>query len=850
MSIDLRSSLLCAVALSVVCLPHTAVAQDSSNSPVPAPAAPGAPTASTSPAATTDQPADTGGLTEIVVTAQKRAENIQDVPIAISAFTQKAINDRGIISVQQLGSLTPGVNFDETSPFSGSYNVLAASIRGVGQDDFALNVDPGVGVYVDGVYLARTVGSNQDLMDVQRIEVLKGPQGTLFGRNTIGGAISIVTLRPTDEFSARARVTLGSRNRRDIEAYVNVPLAHNIFASVAASERQQDGFQKRIPFPGASNYYVDPFVWEHAGYDRSNKAQGGHNVFSIRGKLLAEVAPALDITLSGDWSHEDSPSTAATVLSTNSPNAFLSNIYNACISNTPATLNALGLGPICGPRAVVGTPLAGANVGGPGPGPRLPWGDLSIANTGNIDTTYANGLNFTKIDSYGGSATADYKIGEHAALKSITAYRELHWKAGMDNDGSILAINEPSFPIDEWQFSQELQLTGQALNGRLSYVGGVYYFREQGTTTDYVVLSEGLIQASHSIGFDNGSDIGTKSYAAYAHVNWKVTDSLGITLGARYTKEEKTITGNQADLNEFVLKAFGCGSPPFDPACVSAFGYPVPASPERLFPPGLYRLKYNVFSPRIGAEYHFNDNTMAYASYSRGFKAGGFNERLTVAATTAPAFRPEKNDSYEVGIKTEILDRRVRFNVAGFVENYKDIQLLLTLQGAASPLFGNSGDARIKGFEAETNIRIARGLRLDAGLSYLDAHYTKVEPNAEITIETKLPKAPKWKFYVSPSYELALANGGVIRLGADYTHTTKLYNDEANNPFVSRGATDILNAHASYVTPDEKLEFTVGGKNITDERYKISGFINLAAGAIGANYSAPAEWYASVGAKF
>ena len=133
------------------------------------------------------------GLADIVVTAQKRSENVQDVPVAITAFSGEAIAQRGITGVQQLGALSPGVNLDETSPFSGSYNVLAASIRGVGQDDFALNVDPGVGVYVDGVYLARTVGANQDLMDVERIEVLKGPQGTLFGRNSIGGAISIVT---------------------------------------------------------------------------------------------------------------------------------------------------------------------------------------------------------------------------------------------------------------------------------------------------------------------------------------------------------------------------------------------------------------------------------------------------------------------------------------------------------------------------------------------------------------------------------------------------------------------------------------------------------------------------------
>lgn len=823
---DMQSLLMAAASVLVMAISGAAVAQEPAGQP------------------------QSGGLADIVVTAQKRSENVQDVPVAITAFSGEAITQRGITGVQQLGALSPGVNLDETSPFSGSYNVLAASIRGVGQDDFALNVDPGVGIYVDGVYLARTVGANQDLMDVERIEVLKGPQGTLFGRNSIGGAISIVTTRPTDEFSGQAKVTLGSRNRRDFQAFLNIPLADKILSTISASSRQQDGFQKRIAFPGAGNYYSDPYVWQHAGNDRSDKAQGGKNLFSIRGKLLLLPTDDLEITISADWAHEDSPSTAATVLATDgSASAFLSNIYNMCISNSAASLAGMGMGAVCGPRTMVGTPLAGANLPGSPNGPRLPWGDLSIANTGNIDTTYANGLNFTKIDSYGGSVTIDYDFGPAIALKSITAYRELHWNAGMDNDGSILQINEPSFPMDEWQFSQEIQATGKILNDAVDYAAGLYYFREKGTTSNYVVLAQGLLQAAPSFGYDDSSKIGAESYAAYLHLNWKVTDRLGLTLGARYTRESKTISGNQADINYFGLK-FMCGSPPFDPACVAGAGYPVPTEPERLFPDGEYKLKYNEFTPRIGAEYHITDDIMAYVSYSRGFKAGGFNERLTGPEQVAPSFSPERNDSYEAGVKTELLDRRLRLNAAGFIQDYKNIQLLLTLQGNASPLFGNSGDAKIKGFEVDATALLARGLTVAAGISHLDAYYTRVEANAEIGMDTKLPKTPKWKFFISPNYEHEFANGGKFRIGGDYTHSTGLYNDVANNPIVARAPTDLVNAQATYTLPGGKVDFSVGGRNLTDERYKISGFINLAAGAIGANYSAPREWYASIGVRF
>jgi len=799
-----------------------------------------------------DQPRNgaSEGLADIVVTAQKRSENVQDVPVAITAFSGEAIAQRGITGVQQLGALSPGVNLDETSPFSGSYNVLAASIRGVGQDDFALNVDPGVGVYVDGVYLARTVGANQDLMDVERIEVLKGPQGTLFGRNSIGGAISIVTTRPKDEFSGQAKVTLGTRNRRDFQAFLNIPLTEKILSTLSASSRQQDGFQKRIAFPGQENYYSDPYVWQHAGNDRSDKAQGGKNLFSIRGKLLLLPADDLEITVSADWAHEDSPSTAATVLATDgTSSAFLANIYNTCISNSAAALAGIGLGAVCGPRAMVGTALAGANIPGSTTGPRLPWGNLSVANTGNIDTTYANGLNFTKIDSYGGSMAIDYDFGAEISLKSITAYRELHWKAGMDNDGSILQMNEPSFPIDEWQFSQELQATGKLFDGAVDYAAGLYYFKEKGTTSNYVVLAQGLLQAAPSLGYENSSEIGAESYAAYAHINWKLSDRLGLTLGARYTRESKTIEGNQADINYFGLK-FACGSPPFDPACVAAAGYPVPTMPERLFPEGRYKLNYNVFTPRIGAEYHVTNDIMAYASYSRGFKAGGFNERLTAAALEAPSFRPERNDAYEAGIKTELFNRRLRLNVAGFIQDYKNIQLLLTLENAASPLFGNSGDAKIKGFEAEATMLLAKGLTISSGLSHINARYTRVESNAEIGIDTKLPKTPSWKFFVSPNFEHSLPSGGKIRIGGDYTHTTSLFNDVANNPIVARAPTEIVNGQVTYTLPGGVVDFSVGGRNLTNERYKISGFINRAAGAIGANYSAPREWFASVAARF
>jgi iron complex outermembrane receptor protein len=217
--------------------------------------------------------ASSGGIQEIIVTAQKRVENVQNVPISISAFTSSALEERAVTSVASLSNIAPNVTLDAGTPFSGSASVLSAYIRGIGANDFAFNIDPGVGIYLDGVYLARSVGANQDLPDVERIEVLKGPQGTLFGRNTIGGAISIVTHDPGKEFRFRGSVTTGRYNMISVKGTVDMPLAEGLSSSLSFSTTHRDGYLKRIAYPGATNFAEDPItVFKAAGYDNTGLA--------------------------------------------------------------------------------------------------------------------------------------------------------------------------------------------------------------------------------------------------------------------------------------------------------------------------------------------------------------------------------------------------------------------------------------------------------------------------------------------------------------------------------------------------------------------------------------------------
>src|SRR5688572_17077274 len=302
-----------------------------------------------------------GVLEEIIVTAQKREQDIQKVPIAVSAFTTDTLRAKGVTDINALTNLTPNVNLDSSSPFSGDTSVLSASIRGIGQDDFAFNLDPGVGVYLDGVFLARTIGANQNLMDVDRVEILKGPQGTLFGRNKIGGQINHIPHEPGAEPRFEAQATVGEFNRRDLGFTADLPLTDTLFSSLTVSSIDREGYQEVIPYPantplGSTPFIVDPqTAYPKAGLDTSDK-NGGLNSTVVRGKLLWKASDTFEMTLAADVQHQDQPSTAATVLSVRpglEDGAIFGFIYNQCISTPKDVLDAGGglLGAIFGPVA-------------------------------------------------------------------------------------------------------------------------------------------------------------------------------------------------------------------------------------------------------------------------------------------------------------------------------------------------------------------------------------------------------------------------------------------------------------------------------------------------------------------
>jgi iron complex outermembrane receptor protein len=808
-------------------------------------------------------------IEEIIITAQKREQNLQDVPIGVSVFTADTLAERAVASVSALSAIAPNVTLDAGTPFSGSSSVLSAFIRGIGSDDFAFNIDPGVGVYLDGIYLARTVGANHDLNDIERIEILRGPQGTLFGRNTIGGAISIVTRDPGDEFSFKGDITAGAFERLDLRGTVDWPIAEGVSSSLSLSHKSRDGYLERIPYDDPRSANADPISrFAQAGYETSDR-EGGEDSNTARAKLKIDHG-ALSVRLTGDYGKSDTEALASKLLATPfTQRAVFSTLYNLCIGTSPQRLPP-NLRSVCGARGTSLNPelllqgLAGVNADNNPLNDRLPWDSRFVL--ADEDKSYATGNSFSELENWGVAVTMDYDLSLPVTLRSIAGYREIHWQAGLDADGSPLSAGELSFRFNQRQFSEEVQLIVRALDNRLSIVVGAYYFEENGDVRDYVVFNEGLLQVDGPNRFD------TNNQAIFGQMDLRPLDLVGITLGGRYTSEEKIFEGGQQDLNAFAYKMTGCAdtngnltpSAPFPgfPAitCQTALS-PDPSNVLQVYAPGVFERKFDNFSAKAGIQLYPTEDVMAYASWSQGYKTGGWTTRLSQATFQEEAFEEEEAATWEVGIKTVLFDRRLRANAAVFVTEYTGIQL--NFQRGVSPTYDNAGDARIKGAELEFNLFATNAWSISSSIGYLDAYYTSVEADVinggsgpidgiqgGTLVDGELPKAPRWKVNVSPRYEYPLGTGGVLVLLADWTHTSSSWLDTQRTFVLERDASDVINASVAYRAADERWTVTVGATNLADERYLTTGNSSLASSAIFGTYNRPREWYAQLGARF
>jgi iron complex outermembrane receptor protein len=741
------------------------------------------------------------GLEEVIVTAQKRSENLQETPIAITALTAQALESRGMTEISELARVAPSVKFATTAAVSGSSTAAAVFIRGVGQTDYSLTTEPGVGIYVDGVYVARSIGGVLDVLDLERVEVLRGPQGTLFGRNTIGGAISLVSRRPGAEFGGAAELTVGNRNRLDLRGSFDLPFSETVRSRWTFSSMRRDG-------------YVRGLLDDRLYGDKDR--QSARALFDIQLHPDVQLSVAADVTRIRE---QNAPSTLVGVTITppgpSGEAPSLSFLYNA---------------------------FDAPNIAVPGFG-NVPYDDRWVP--GDIDTTYATGPDSgTKLDIAGGSVTAAWNVDASLTLKFITAFRHTEGSFTNDADGSPLQIAQPTTrPFRHQQLTQELQATGTAAADRLKWAGGLYFLTERGLD----ILDVPLVPAFGAV--VNHQGVRAKSTAAYAQGTYAVTERLGVTAGARYTRDRKYFDPIDSSLTLGPVGFAVFGSTPFYVADGSPFGKAV------LVPQGEVGATFSNTAPKAGLEYRFTPDLFGYASYSKGFKSGGFNVRYLIPRPSVLAFAPEKLATSEVGLKYVGFERRLRLNAAAFHSRYEDIQVVVFEQFGA-PVTQNAGRARFRGIELEGNARIG-AVEVDFGFGWLDSKYTAINQpttvigqDSGVSLSDRLPNAPRTTWNLGARYAHALPTGARLEGRVDASYSSSFANDAQNSPFLFQDAYYRVNASLTYGAADDRWDVGVFVDNLTDSRAIMAGNSNFSIGFHEANFDEPRRWGARLRYRF
>lgn len=762
-------------------------------------------------------------MDEVTVTARKREEGLQDTPIAVSAFSGASLEARGIQRIDDIAYLTPNMTFDNVNTNGGGGNSAAIFLRGVGQRDFIPSADPGVGLYVDGVYFARSVGSVLDLIDVERVEVLRGPQGTLFGRNTTGGAVSVHTVKPSEDFEAKVRMRVGIDNRLDLVGKVNGALANNLFASATVGSFNQDGF-------------VDNPI---TGLDT-----GDDDTLAGRVALRWVASDDVEINFSGDYSRERENGQAR-VLSRDPSRAF---VYLPPDPTNPAST---GNGPVQhnfflganSPFNVPAPPFPLINIpslrqfnncDAVAPVPGLVEGtDPDCANAANAALGQNTGTDptFSDHDIFGVSATIDWSIGENLALKSITALRDVDSSWAHDGDNTPYFLSWVRDEIyEQTQISQELQLLGTSFNERLDWIVGAFYFTEDGNNFNPVDFA--------AVDIESGGRFDHESQAVFAQGTYHITEQLHLTAGMRYTDDTK----------DFIV----------DPGIQVArpvLAPPGPASGVVLIEPGTTTLTADDWTPMVNLSYDWNDAIMTYVTYSEGFKSGGVQQRNAGAfGAQAPTYNPEFVESFEVGLKYNSDGGGFVLNAAAFFADYSEIQLETLAPDGIAPQLANAGEGEISGFELETRWAPLDDLFFEASMGYLDATITSTIPGQVNTgfprAGDRLPQVPEWSAAASAIKEFSLGGSGTLTARADYAYRSKVYFAPDNDPGSVQGAYGKLNASVAWNSPEDRYGVTFHADNITDERIVVYSEFSPSAGTQNDVLSRDFAWYLTGEVRF
>ncbi|MET0248093.1 MAG: TonB-dependent receptor [Sphingobium sp.] len=767
------------------------------------------------------------GLEDIVVTARKIAENLQDVPVAVTVLTANDLEKRNVVRFQDIAAFTPGLYMRAASNTPAG---ITLGLRGQFQNDVLATLDPSAGTYVDGVYWARAYGLNANMLDVSSIQVLKGPQGTLFGRNTTGGAILINSNDPElGEFSGKLSASYGRFNEFEPTLVVNVPVGDRIAIRLAGKRFSRDGYTTNsVPASAASavTSVTDAVARPPVRGNLNGLKLDNRDRWQGRVKVLAQATDNLQLLFSGEYFKMDENAPARTIVYATSAYAGANSTYNTASSGatfvgllsgaTPATATATGLG------------LLNAEIARLARDPSL---------TANNEIPYA----FAETQTYNFTASLDTDWGQ---AKLITSYRKVKSNAGFDLDGSAYAIHFTESQQALKQKSAELQFTGKALNDSVDFVVGAFVFNESGFDQSISITVPTINPVtSHFYGIIDTDSIGT-----YGQATWHITDKFAFTGGVRYSADKKKLETRNNNFN----RNNGLTTCAVIPRPAFAVGEVVGAAQCA------YRRSddFDGWSYTAGLDYKPTEDILLYIKTSKGFRSGGQNLRAPSTAAFLP-FEPEVAYAYELGFKGEFFDRRLRVNLAAYHTDVNDIQRSTliatppvppaTVPGSAT-LLGNAGKVRIRGAEAEITARLFEGFTVQFSGALVDPKYIRYSDLTGDRSFERFNGVAKQQFSIGADYALPLSDDMEVNLHADYDWRGKapldnyFYTPNPNNAAIVAATTSpafgMINARAA-VRFAERFEIGIFGRNLTNERPFVQNQIVAPIGYISATRQEP-----------
>jgi outer membrane receptor protein involved in Fe transport len=751
-------------------------------------------------------------LQEVIVTAQKREQNLQDVPIAVMALSGQQLQDAGVTDIKNMQVLTPGLTVTSTT----SENVTTARIRGIGTVGDNVGLESSVGIVIDGVYRPRNGVGFGDLGEIERIEVLEGPQGELFGKNNDAGVINIVTAKPSHTFGVTGEISGGNFDDREVRGSITGPIGDTSAFRLYAAFQKRDGFLDVDVGPGPNN----------------DGTSNNRNFYTVRGQYLFTPTTDVSLLVIGDFTRRN----------------------EVCCQAVPTVPGPWA--PII--NALATDPLLGGNPAGL-PFPQTP-------TSASDRQSFANSPISQQIWDRGFSAQLDWKF-DAATLTSITAWRDNSVFAGNDVDYSqVDLVEEPANGngTDYKQFSQELRLAGKV--DRLSWLLGAFADSEiiNNTSTilagdDFDLYLGGTSSAAAGVnppnfllvpqltdnlpghtfipGVSGQADAyhqTEKSYAFFTNETYSLTDQLDITGGLRFTEEKKDLQSAFTDPDggaacAALLNPVGAPSTPFSIPLLYGYGCNTPFNPFFNGKSTRQSLDEGNVNGTVKLAYRFTPDVMAYASWGNGTKAGGFN----LARVTNPnvnlltpifdtEFARETVNAYEVGLKTELAQRTVRINADLFDQKYNNFQLN-TFTGV---VFVVSSLPHVESKGAEFNVDWLTpftGLKLSAGVVYADTMITSFGDSLDLfaanRLNNRLSFSPLWSGVVSAAYEVPLSQSLTFRISADEKYNSAYNTGSDLDPAKLQGAYGILNGRIGIGAPDGKWAFEVWGQNLADKGY-------------------------------